>query len=111
MNDVVNNNVDQKNTHIFNESSINWSPEVAYNMIFLKSQQNYANDILRSRGHVFLNDVYDFLGFKRTSAGAITGWIISKESESFISFGDLIAEPDGSILLHFNVDGIIYDKI
>jgi hypothetical protein len=104
----------------FNE---NWSRDPEYNMFFLKCQQNWANDMLRARGHVFLNDVYDHLGIPRSKAGAVVGWILSKnnKNDNYVSFGifegndqkirDFVNGHEGAILLDFNVDGIIYDKI
>lgn len=105
----------------FDEYSTSWSKEPEYNLIFLRSQQNYANDMLRARGHVFLNEVYDMLGIKRSEAGSVVGWIMSNRgvSDNYINFGlfdgeaarDFVNGREGSILLDFNVDGVIFDKI
>lgn len=108
----------------FDESSSSWSREPEYNRIFLSCQQNYANDLLRSRGHVFLNEVYDMLGIPRSEAGAVVGWLLTPNgsTDNHVSFGvfddkqnervrDFVNGYEGSILLDFNVDGIIYDKI
>lgn len=107
----------------FDDYSNSWNKEPEYNLIFLKCQQNYANDLLRSRGHVFLNEVYDMLGIPRSKAGAVVGWVLSRngETDNFINFGvfdgksdrarDFVNGLEGAILLDFNVDGVIYDKI
>ena len=107
----------------FDPTSSSWSKEPEYNMIFLQCQQNYANDMLHSRGHVFLNEVYDMLGVPRSQAGAVVGWLLSKhgETDNFINFGvfdgkeqvarDFVNGREGAILLDFNVDGVIFDKL
>jgi hypothetical protein len=107
----------------FDSYSTSWSKEPEYNLIFLKCQQNYANDLLLSRGHVFLNEVYDMVGVPRSKAGAVVGWVVSRhgETDNFINFGvfdgrtdrarDFVNGREGAILLDFNVDGVIYDKI
>lgn len=107
----------------FDPVSPSWNKNPEYNLIFLKCQQNYANDLLKSRGHVFLNEVYDMLGLSRSQAGAVVGWVLSKngETDNFIDFGvfdgkeqtarDFVNGREGAILLDFNVDGVIYDKI
>jgi len=107
----------------FDPVSPSWSKEPEYNLLFLKCQQNYANDLLRSRGHVFLNEVYDMLGIPRSKAGAVVGWILSPngETDNFVNFGvfdgktdiarDFVNGLEGAILLDFNVDGIIYDRL
>jgi uncharacterized protein DUF6353 len=108
----------------FDESNPNWNRAQSYNQVFINCQQSYANDLLRARGHVFLNDVYDMLGIPRSREGAIVGWLwdgCETEGDGYIDFG--VFEGDGysgmqfvvgnihSTLLDFNVDGIIYDKI
>lgn len=105
----------------FDEGNVNWVGNPSYNRVFLQSNQNYMNDMLRARGHVFLNDVYDALGFERTSAGSVVGWVLGKGGDDYIDFGifdgnrpairDFVNGFEGSILLDFNVDGIMYDKI
>jgi hypothetical protein len=94
-----------------------------YNLIFLKQQQIYANQKLQAKGHVFLNEVLEALGFEHTPAGAVTGWVYNTATgDDFIDFGIfnkdydekihafMIGEESG-IWLDFNVDGVIYDKI
>jgi hypothetical protein len=103
----------------FDESCSQWSKTPEYNLMFLKAQQNYFNDMLKARGHVFLNEVYDALGIPRSGAGAIVGWVIGK-GDDFIDFGlfdgdrpkvrEFINGNERSIILDFNVDGVIYDS-
>lgn len=107
----------------FDPASANWSKEPEYNLVFLHAQQNYANDLLHARGHVFLNDVYDMLDIPRSEAGSVVGWIISPngDTDNYIDFGvfeghtqvarDFVNGFEGAILLDFNVDGLIWDKI
>lgn len=105
----------------FDEQSLSWSRTPEYNFLFVRCQQNYANDLLHSRKHVFLNEVYDMLGIERTRAGSVVGWVLDPNSDNFIDFGvfngdnprarDFVNGREGSILLDFNVDGVIYDKI
>lgn len=107
----------------FDPVSPSWSREPEYNRIFLSCQQNYCNDLLKSRGHVFLNEVYDMLGLPRSKAGAVVGWLLSKngETDNFVNFGvfdderqitrDFVNGREGAILLDFNVDGVIYDQL
>lgn len=105
----------------FDVSSASWNKDPEYNLIFLKCQQNYANDLLHARGHVFLNEIYDMLGIPRSKAGAVVGWLLGV-GDDFINFGvfddskntrvrDFVNGFEGSILLDFNVDGVVYDRI
>jgi len=106
----------------FDEFNKNWNREADYNRIFIQCQQDYANHLLHARGHVTLNDVYDSLGIERSTAGFVVGWVLNKDGsgDNFIDFGvydntqkarDFVNGREGSILLDFNVDGVIYDKI
>jgi Family of unknown function (DUF6353) len=102
----------------FDELCDNWKDNPEYNAIFLRAQQNYANDLLQARGHVLLNDVYDMLGIPRTGAGCVVGWLWGKGGDDYIDFGvfddatnervrDFVNGREHSILLDFNVDGPI----
>lgn len=105
-------------SRFFDEYSGSWQKNPELNKVFLLAQQNYANHLLRARGHVFLNEVYDMLGLERSTAGQVVGWIVSENGDNFIDFGmfevrnaDFVNNAERSILLDFNVDGVIYDKI
>lgn len=108
---------------IFDEVSPYWKKNPELNMYFLKCQEDYANLKLRVNGVVLLNDVYDMLGFERTSLGAIVGWVRNDdddrcEGDGYISFNvfdmsnaQFVNNHEPRVLLDFNVDGIVYDKI
>lgn len=107
----------------FDPTNPNWIDSSEMNLLFLRNQQNYANDLLHQRGHVFLNEIYDGLGIPRTSEGAVVGWVLSDDgsTDNFIDFGiysvdnqlaiDFVNGYEDSIWLDFNVDGVIYDLI
>lgn len=108
---------------IFDETNVNWEKSPEFNMMFLRSKQTYFQNLLNSRGYVFLNEVYDDLGFEMTSAGALVGWMQGREDEptNYISFGlfdydkphtrRFINGQEDSLLLDFNVDGMIVDLL
>ena len=106
----------------FDEFNPNWKNDPEYNLMFLKSQQQYANDLLKARGRLFLNEVYDMLGIDRTKAGQVVGWVYNPENptgDNFVDFGiyDMSRERvrafvngyETNILLDFNVDGNVWD--
>jgi len=102
----------------FDEYSQHWQKDAEKNRLYLQCQQNYANERLRAYGHLFLNEVYDMIGVERTSAGAVVGWVISDKGDNYVDFGmfhpsnsPFINGWEKSVLLDFNVDGVIYDKI
>jgi hypothetical protein len=105
----------------FDQTNPNWKSVPQYNLNFLHAIQNYHNDMLVSRGHVLLNDVYESLGYERTSAGAVVGWVYGGDGDGFIDFGvfdgrsnsarTFVNGDDPVVLLDFNVDGVIYNLI
>jgi Family of unknown function (DUF6353) len=102
----------------FDEGSGMWKKDSELNRLFLQHQQNYANNLLSMRGHLFLNEVYDALDIERSTEGSVVGWIFNGEGDNYVDFGIFDAYNSGfiqghepRILLDFNVDGIIYDKI
>jgi len=109
---------------IFDDGNIGWEKDSEHNLAFLKMQQNYANDILQTRGYLFLNEVYDMLGFNRTKAGQVVGWYYDEKNptgDNFVDFGIYRGESpavrafvngdERSILLDFNVDGEILNRV
>lgn len=100
-----------------------------YNLMFLRRQQDYANEVLKAKGHLFLNEVYDMLGIPRTKAGQVVGWIYDEKNpngDNYVDFGiynlsgyeptderkrAFVNGYERNILLDFNVDGMIYDMI
>lgn len=107
---------------IFDEYCVGWSKDPESNLVFLKQQQNWANEKLQSKGYLFLNEVYEMLGFPITKAGASVGWIYDKNDpvgDNFVDFGiynmnsqkahDFVNGYERSIILDFNVDGPIID--
>lgn len=106
----------------FDEANPNWSKDAGQNMFFLTAVQNQMNDLLKSRGHVFLNEVYDALGFERTTAGQLVGWVYNQNvGDDYIDFDifrfdqaekrDFVNAEERSVLLDFNVAGEVYDLI
>lgn len=104
----------------FDECSRCWKNNAEYNLMFLRGQQNLANDRLIANGYLFLNDVYDMLDIERTEEGQIVGWVYDKDHPTYVDFGiyngvrernrAFVNGYESSILLDFNVQGIIKDK-
>lgn len=109
---------------IFDDGNAGWDPDPELTKYFLIQQQNWANDRLKAKGHLFLNEVYDMLGAKRTKAGAQVGWVYDEENpvgDNYVDFGifdiynpksrDFVNGYEKVIVLDFNVDGVILDLI
>lgn len=110
-------------SRIFDELNVNWKRDPLMNKMFLEHIQSYANEYLRMHGHLFLNQVYDWLGYEHTPEGAVRGWISEEKGGSgVVDFGvwDVWKEKvkdfqhgyEKSIILNFNLDpGVIWRKI
>jgi hypothetical protein len=101
-----------------------WCKDPELNKVFLLQQQAYANDLLKRKGHLFLNEVHDMLGVARTAAGCVVGWIYDEEcpnGDNYIDFGifnihrkanqRFVNGWENTILLDPNVDGKIQHLI
>ena len=108
---------------IFDESSRQWQKNAEYNKLFLIKAQEHFNDLLKNRGYLFLNEVYQHLDIPRTQAGQVVGWLTKEnggeDGRVDIGLWDIdrdrtrcfINGYERNIILDFNVDGIIFDKI
>lgn len=118
----------------FDSDCKEWEDDAEYNLMFLKGMQARANDLLKVKGHLFLNEVYEMLGIQPTKAGQIVGWTYDKETcssktvdedgepvgDGYIDFGIFNARRanrrfvngyEPVILLDFNVEGNVLDLI
>lgn len=121
---VIDNDSPSIYARFFDDASPYWKDDASMNKTFLMCQQNYANDLLVTRGHVFLNEILDMLGLPRCAEGAVVGWYYDpsdQNRDNYIDFGifdvksearrDFVNGYEKSILLDFNVDGVMYDLI
>lgn len=109
-------------SRFFDETCLNYENNRDYNLMYLRSQEALANDRLRADGYLFLSDIYDALGIKRTKMSQTVGWIYkpdgNKNGDNFVDFGILETNRETenggyerAILLEFNVDGPILELI
>lgn len=109
---------------VFDDGNAGWDKDPEITKFFLIQQQNNANDLLKAKGHLFLNEVYDMLGAQRTKAGQCVGWIYDEKcpvGDNFVDFGifdiynakarDFVNGYERVIVLDFNVDGNILDML
>lgn len=101
----------------FGKGSHMWNRDRNYNLMFLCTQERYCNDILRYRGHIFLNEVFDMLGLPRTKLGQIVGWYYNENSPketiwvNFEVFEGTDDEGDYLAKIMLNTQGEILSKI
>lgn len=108
-------------SRIFDETCPNWEKNAEYNNMFLRQTQKFLNQRLQEKGHMFLNEVYEAIGFEKSQQGQIVGWIYDPEDptcSNYIDFGidDIHDENkrlfvnghERSIILDFNPDGDIF---
>ena len=97
-------------------------PNYDYNLFFAKAQQELANHMLRANVVLFLNDVYEMLGYPKTVAGQVVGWVYDKNKDdhgdNYVDFGirevyrkrsDKPGDYEKVIALDFNVDGPVIE--
>ena len=119
--EVADPNVTNDYIKYFTRSNPYWDDTPDYVELFLRSQQNYANYRLKVDKVLTLNDVYDSLGFQKTKAGMVVGWVFDENNEdgdNFIEFNvrkvyipNEYGEEELAYAIDFNVDGNIYNKM
>lgn len=99
----------------FDSSVSGWDKDPEINMFTLKGYQNLCNQLLATRGYLFLNDVYKIIGFDSSMAGQSVGWIYDNEDgDGYVDFHifdnkkanrRFVNGYEPVILLDFNPDG------
>lgn len=119
---VVNPDAPSDYSFFFDDGCIGWEKDAEHNLTYVNHMQNYFNEILQARGHVYLNEVYDAFGVPRTRAGQVVGWLYNKNGEpngdGYIDFGVFNVNREANrrfvnglervILIEPNVDGDIW---
>lgn len=117
---VVDPNEHSEYARVFERSNPVYEADQEMRGYFLRSEQNYANDRLKARGYLFLNEVYERLGFPQTKAGQIVGWVYNPENpngDNYVEFGmfethrEIGDSYERVTMMDFNVDGNILDLI
>lgn len=101
----------------FDETNPNYKSNCYNNQVFINGVQETYQKILDARGFVFLNEVYEKLGFDLTEAGQVVGWTKDGDGDGRIDFGlfdatrqcndDFRYGYEPAVWLDFNVDGPI----
>lgn len=105
---------------LYDDKRSGWMKDPEVTRMFLKNIQTQANNKLSARGHLFLNDIYEMLGYPLTDYGQTVGWIYDLKypnGDNFVDFGifDVLCERDPEdggdyiegFILDFNVAGDI----
>ena len=98
----------------FNGDCPGWSRIPEMNKLFLLEMQRFFNEKLQRVGHLFINEVLDYLGLPKTMRGQVVGWVYNDEIKGYVDFGiykdhnaNFINGKTPNALLDFNVDGNI----
>ena len=120
---TANPNMKSEYAKFFDDGCKGWTKDPHLNLMVLRRVQDWCNERLKSRGYMFLNEVYEELGIYKTPAGQIVGWIYNPNDpncHNFIDFGiydyddprarDFVNGHERVILLDFNPDGNIMQR-
>lgn len=117
---VIDPNTISEFAKIWADGDKGWTKDPHANLAYVRQQMNYANEILKRRGYLFLNEVYDMFGFDHSEAGQVIGWVYNEKlpvGDNFVDFGiydpkdqariNFVNGNETNVLLDFNVDGYI----
>jgi hypothetical protein len=97
----------------FDASSPEFSNSREMNEHYLRTCEDYFNNLLRFRGYLFLNEVYKHLHFEETRPGQVVGWTVDGSGDGFVDFGLDNGynkhAGDNRYIIDFNVNGVILD--
>lgn len=93
---------------VLDEDAPYFRKRVDANMVYLRTTERYLNDLLRMKGHLMLNEVYEKFGKSFTSRGYTDGWL---KGGVGIQFAVMSADTKtGKIVFRTRTDGpIIFD--
>ena len=87
----------------------------------LNMTQSYLNNRLKARGYLTLNEAYEAIGFNKSKAGLVVGWIFDRNNPVGDNYVQLKVTPvqalneygtyEKAYAIDFNVDGNIYNHM
>lgn len=116
---------------LFDESVDTWQPDADLNRNYLLMVESAANKRLKTQGHLFLNEVLSMIGTyggvtMRRPEGQLVGWLYDPNDptkQNCVDFhvtnyalgkeqlNNFIDGWERSVMIVFNCDGVIIDKI
>ena len=106
----------------FDDGNRGWSKDPHATKFFLLQQQNFASEKLKSRGYLFLNEVYEMLDIPVCDYGGTVGWVYDENNttlSNYVDFGifdsnkkqcvDFVNGSEKTLWLDFNIDGNVYE--
>ena len=121
---VVDSKLNSEWARFFDDGCRGWDKNPEFSLMFLVKQQEFANERLKARGWLTINDVYEMLGIPLTEGGQVVGWYYDESDplrDNYVDFGifdmysdkkrDFVNGYERVILLDFNVDGYIANLI
>ena len=119
---VVDENSFSDFARIIKRGSPCWVDNESYMDMFIRSQENIAQNKLIANRYLFLNDVYEALGLERTVAGQQVGWIydpsdMDSDRDNYVRFRTHLVNVETEngietgIMIDFNVDGLILAEV
>lgn len=112
-------NIDPYNRVFAQGEATGWRPDLGVNKMFLAQQREMAQQKLNHYGYLYLNEVYEALGFPPSDVGQVAGWKVRRLADGsreipFVDFGldkplpdDWKYNAEKAIYLDFNCQGII----
>lgn len=108
----------------WDETCPGWDESQEYRITYLQQQQRNANEKLKRVGYLFLNEVYEALGYQKTIAGQSIGWRYDEKhptGDNYVDFGIFNSDDERThrfvngfepyVVLDFNVDGPILEDV
>lgn len=68
---------------MFDAANPEYTNNKPVNLLTLEASESHMNEMLRWKGVILLNDVYDSIGLSRTVAGCVMGWRYDKDGGDY----------------------------
>lgn len=82
---------------LFNKENPNWKKgDEGWNLLFLRTFNRYLNELLRSRGYLYENEIYEGLGFKWNPENTNRLFLYDKHYQPCVEL-EIFSQKNGNI--------------